>query len=106
MNLADDSSHLFLLFCSSGSALSIGSNVSALFKQLGIYDEFTEAGKDSAAIRMHDDKGNLLSITDFTEGIELYELIFFVLVGQNLLPTESLSLVANLLSPIPYSFNL
>ncbi|KAG0055385.1 hypothetical protein BGZ83_008777 [Gryganskiella cystojenkinii] len=53
-----------------GSALSLGAPVFGLFRQLGIFDEFAEQGKRNYLMRLHDDKGNLLSVVDFAGAAE------------------------------------
>ena len=49
---------------------------------------------------MHDDKGNLLSITDFTERFELYEPVSDLVCQDPPHRPNRYRIVANLLSPI------
>ncbi|KAG9319571.1 hypothetical protein KVV02_001756 [Mortierella alpina] len=49
-----------------GSAISLTANTAPLFRQLGIYDEFTEAGLVYNKVMMHDENMNLEHVMDFS----------------------------------------
>ncbi|KAG0204434.1 hypothetical protein BGX28_003616 [Mortierella sp. GBA30] len=49
-----------------GSAISLTANTASLFRQLGIYDEFTAAGLVYNQVMMYDEDLNLEHVMDFT----------------------------------------
>ncbi|KAF9277909.1 hypothetical protein BGZ68_008911 [Mortierella alpina] len=49
-----------------GSAISLTANTAPLFRQLGIYDEFTAAGMVYNKVMMHDENLNLEHVMDFS----------------------------------------
>ncbi|KAF9915372.1 hypothetical protein BX616_006304, partial [Lobosporangium transversale] len=50
-----------------GSALAIGSNVAPLFKQIGIYDEYSSLGKQALTIDQYNEERTLEYSLDFKE---------------------------------------
>ncbi|KAG9063368.1 hypothetical protein KI688_004250 [Linnemannia hyalina] len=54
-----------------GTAMMFGSNVSPLFTQLGIYDEFVDKSKSCETINIYDDARELQFTRDFKLAAEM-----------------------------------
>ncbi|KAF9414848.1 hypothetical protein BGZ94_000268 [Podila epigama] len=88
-----------------GSGLTLGSNVKALFKQLGIYQDFLKVGKYGDNVKLLDDNLNLQKVVDFSPRQKMcgaYEYIVARPDLHNLLlsrvPKERLHMGAKMLS--------